>query len=552
MAEQRIKDLHQHGDKLWTKRNPLDSLWQEMADNFYPERADFTMRRPIGQNWADNLITSHPLLARRELGNAFSGMLRPSTKQWFHTHTMRPDREEEPARAWLQMTEQVMRRAMYDRVAQLTRATKEGDHDFATFGQCVLSAELAKDRSTLLYRCWHLRDVVWCEDASGAIADTHRRWKPYARDAVKMFPKASQELKTHAEKDPYEEVELRHVVMKAEDYEPPADGKKWRTPWVSIYFEPDSDNVLEEVGLYNRMYVIPRWQTVSGSQYAHSAATIIALPDARLIQSITLTLLEAGEKSSNPPLIAVDQMVRSDLATYAGGVTWVDAEYDERLGEVLRPISQDYRGLPNGIEMQKDIRNMIAEAFYLNKLSPLPQTDNPDMTAYETGQRVQDYIRQALPLFEPMELEYNGALCDVTFDLMLRGGAFGSFLDMPQALRGADIQFTFESPLTEAIERQAGQSLLETKAMVAEAAQIDPTVVKMVDWRGALRGALRGIGTPAIWMRTPEQMAVIDQTDAQQAQVSGLVNQATAAGTAAKTVGEGVQALKQAGLDQAA
>jgi hypothetical protein len=34
------------------------------------------------------------------------------------------------------------------------------------------------------------------------------------------------------------------------------------------------------------------------------------------------------------------------------------------------------------------------------------------MTAYEVGQRVQEYIRNALPIFEPMEMEYNAALCD--------------------------------------------------------------------------------------------------------------------------------------------
>jgi hypothetical protein len=40
------------------------------------------------------------------------------------------------------------------------------------------------------------------------------------------------------------------------------------------------------------------------------------------------------------------------------------------------------------------------------------------MTAYEVGQRIQEYIRGALPLFEPMEMEYNGALCERTFEIL--------------------------------------------------------------------------------------------------------------------------------------
>src|SRR5258706_6512807 len=119
----------------------------------------------------------------------------------------------------------------------------------------------------------------------------------------------------------------------------------------------------------------------------------------------------AAKIPPGPPLVAAQDVVRSDVSIYAGGITWVDAEYDERLGEALRPlITTSGEGLKHGFEMIKDAREQLAEAFYLNKLA-LPPPDR-DMTAYETGQRIQEWIRQALPLFEPMEVEYNGVLCD--------------------------------------------------------------------------------------------------------------------------------------------
>jgi hypothetical protein len=136
-------------------------------------------------------------------------------------------------------------------------------------------------------------------------------------------------------------------------------------------------------------------------------------PRRALIQAITATLLEAGEKFTNPPMIAVQEAIRSDVAIYAGGITWVDKDYDERLGEVLRPLTQDKSGMPIGREMQNDTRAMIAEAFYLNKLSMSnPKRGKAEMTAFEVGQMVQEYIRNALPIFEPMEMEYNGAICE--------------------------------------------------------------------------------------------------------------------------------------------
>ena len=65
--DSRAKELIAQGDNLFTKKQPLLSLWQEINDNFYPERADYTLTRTLGMSFADNLVTSYPILARREL-----------------------------------------------------------------------------------------------------------------------------------------------------------------------------------------------------------------------------------------------------------------------------------------------------------------------------------------------------------------------------------------------------------------------------------------------------------------------------------------------------
>lgn len=143
---------------------------------------------------------------------------------------------------------------------------------------------------------------------------------------------------------------------------------------------------------------------------------------------------------------------------------------------------------------------MIAEAFYLNKLT-LPAAGQ-DMTAFEVGQRIQEYIRQAMPLFEPMETEYNAPLCDITFSKLLRAGAFGSPLDMPKKLRNMTVEFTFESPLHDAAERERGQRFIETSQMLATAQALDPSAVHVVDATVALRDVLKAIGAPATWTRS--------------------------------------------------
>ena len=531
------KKLFETGEQLFSKRSSLTSLWQEMAENFYPERADFTVRRSLGTGFADNLTTSYPILARRDLGNYFSFMLRPTEKSWFHLVANDDGKEDDlDAKAWLEWAGKMQRRAMYGRGTQFIRATKEADHDFASFGQCAISVELNRERSGLLYRCWHLRDMAWAEDEEGKIGSVFRKWKPTVRDLIRMFgsDKVHPETVRLAERDPFSEADCRHIVVRSDM----VDGT-FNTPYVSLYYDAEHFHMVEKIGVYSPIYVIPRWQTVSGSQYAFSPATVAALPDARLLQAMTYTLLEAGEKHTNPPMIAVQEAIRSDVSIYAGGITWVDAAYDERLGEVLRPLTQDKSGMPFGAEMARNIHAMLAEAFFLNKLN-LPQRA-PEMTAYEVGQRIQQYIRDALPLFEPMETEYNGAICEETFSLLFRAGALGSPFDLPKSLQGADVQFRFESPLHEAIEREKGNRFLEAQSFIASALQLDPTTAFVVDAKQALREVLEGIGVPATWIHTKDQVAASVQQAQQQQQQAQSLAAVQQGAEAAKTLGEAGQ-----------
>ncbi len=529
--------LIEHGDLLFTKRWSLLSLWQSVADNFYPERADFTTARNVGEEMCQNLMTSYPVIARRDLGNSFGAMLRPSAKDWFKMKTRNVEKESTESKQWLEWASKYTKNLMYDRRSQFTRATKEADHDFAAFGQCVISVEMNPSRDGLLYRCWHLRDVAWCEDATGKIGTIHRKWKPTARELVSLFgkDKVHPNVLTKLEKEPYCEIEVRHCIMPANEYMEIDKDDKFRTPYVSCYIDVENKHEMECVGSWTTHYIIPRWQTVSGSQYAHSPAVVAALPDARLLQDVTRTLLEAGEKAVDPPMLAVQEAIRGDVSIYAGGITWVDAEYDERLGEVLRPLNQDKSGLGFGMEWTQDLRMQLADAFYLSKLN-LPPVGGPDMTAYEVGQRVQEFIRNALPLFEPMEMDYNGQICDATFELLIRNEP-SVRQSIPRELQGKDIEFTFESPLREATEKIRVGQLMEASQILATAIQLDPSVAMIVDNKKAVRSALEA-AVPAAWLRSEMDVEKMAAAQAQQAQTQQLLAMMQQGADVAKTIGE--------------
>lgn len=544
MMNSGVKALIARGDWLFGERGGLLAFWGDVADNFYPERNSFTVSKSAGEDFAAHLQTSYPLMIRRELGNAIAAMLRPRDTQWGFITVDREDQLDTAGREWLEFATNVQWRAMYDRESQFVRATKEGDHDFATFGQTVITRDINWARTTLLYRCHHLKDCAWAENDAGMVDELHINREFTRQQLMTLFPKTChQKVRDQAEKEPFGLVKCRRVIVPSHCY---AGEKPQKMPFTTLYIDLDNEVVLEEVGRRNKGFTLPRWQTVSGSAYAYSPAVIAALPDARLIQAMTLTLLEAGEMAVRPPLLGNQEALRSDANVYAGGITWANIEADSRLADVLSPIYQEKSGLPLGLEMNQDTREQLAKAFYLDKLKLPNAATSAQMTAYETARRVEEWIRDALPLFEPMEQEYNADLCEGTFEDLMNAGAFGPFADIPESIQGSHVRFRFESPLHQSIERKKSQVFMEAKDLVLQASEIDPNAGVVMDVPGSLRDALRGIGLSASRMRDEETVEEMLREAEQKAALEQMAQQVAGGAQAAEAVGNAQAALGEA------
>lgn len=546
--DQRARDALKMGDKLFDNKRDVDSLWQEIALNFYPERADFTTKRNAGDEFANHLFSSAPVLARRELGNLMSASLRPRSQDWFSVHVDDEDLDNGDAeREYLEHITKIQRQFMYEAEAGFVRATKQADHDFAAFGNAVIKFGPNFNNDGLLFQNFHLRDNAWSENAAGRVDCNHRNWCPSARQLVHHFgeDKVSKNVREAFRKDPEKTFECRHVVLpnRLYDYKSPT-GRGF--PFVSLYVEREAEHTLEEVGLNYFCYVIPRWQTVSGSAFGVSMATSIILPDGRTMQVVIRTLREAAEKHVDPPMIAITEAIRGDIALFAGGVTTADMEYDERLGEVLRPITRDKSGFPIGVDIAVALKEDLRSGFFLDKIQ-LPEIKG-DATAYQVRKIIEDTIRSQAPIFEPIEEEYNNPLCDGSFQVLLAGGAFPTHA-MPESLAERDIRFSFRSPLADMADQREAELFVDGVARIlAPIAQIDPAQIENVDLTEGTRDALRANGFKAKWFNPKERVAQRQQELAKAAEMAKGMETLGAAGAVAEQGGKGMAAMNEAGV----
>lgn len=549
-ATQRQKELIELANATFSKRAPLLTLWQEIADNFYPERANFTSTLPLGTDFCAHLMEGFPVMMRRELGNTFSSYLRPRGQEWFEGGPASEKLKNRPdCREASQRISAIMRSKMYHHRAMFPRATKECDHDFAAFGQGVISLQERRDRNGILYQNWHLKDVAWNDNDEGQTDQVFRRYCLSLRNAMQRYGDAMhQSWKTMADQaqNMNKDVPLMHIVVPWLDYGEKVNGKKPKrdieaSSYVSMIVDPANVCVLNVKLIRWMPYVVPRWATVSDSQYAFSPAASLGLPDARLIQRQALTILEAGEKAVDPPLIATEGSIQGEVNIAAGQVTWVDAAYDERMGAALRPM--DLAKNPGlGIEMKKDTRELLLQAFFLNKLQ-LP--DTRDMTAYEAKLRTQEYIRAAMPIFESIEASYNAPLLDLTFTLLEHTGAFEG-VEIPKDMQDEEVEFSFENPLQETYRRQRAQMFQEGMGIVGAAAQADQSALKIVRVPQATRSALEAAGWPEEWMADMEQTEQVEegaQLDQDIAGVSGAVQQGAGAAQGIAGAAQAIQSL---------
>lgn len=543
--DQRAKDLCSRSAKRFSARSHLDSLRQEVARNFFPWLASWTTEMNLGEDLASDLVDGSPLIIARDFIGQIGAMLRPPGKQWFWHRTEIEDINNDiECRSYLDWRSRQMMRIIFDRVTGAKRALKQADEFFGGFGDAVLSVDLSAAQDSLRVRSYHVKDAVWSVGPDNRIDTIARKEAISARNMIARFKMRGDKgvheaVDAAAVTDPDHIFQIEHHVLPARDYY----GSDKKKGFVSVWIDVSNEHILREVDQKTFRYVVPRWVTLPHSAYGLSMATTIALPDARLIQQQALAILEAAEKQVNPPLIATTDAIRGDVAMMSGGITWVDKAYDERTGDPLRALDMG-KNFGLGVDSLMRTEQQLNRAFYLDVLR-MPDTRRTKSTA-EVQFLIDEYIRAALPLFEPMQTEYNEAFlyeCDQLIDL---AGGYAE-REMPEQVKRAGMQYIWDNPLSDMQERQKAQMVGEVSQLgqtiaALEAAASQVPSLKQVDAAKMFRESVMAIGGSA-WLMSEEDAA---KAAAEGQQANAMKEMAAAAPDIAKVVDSGVGAAEAA------
>lgn len=535
-----IQQLLDRHSRLLERRRQWESHWQDLGEVFLTRRADFTRSRTPGEKRTERQFDGIPMQAARNLAASLDGLLKPKSQRWF---SIRADDERvdelEEVRRWLEDAEERMYVAFYDPDSRFLQRSNEVDLDLVVFGTGVLFIGEKIGSARLVFRSQHLKDICIAENADGEIDTIFRRFVLSARQAEQRWGadalgNATREALRHNRSD--EEFEFLHVVMPRTERDRTKRNRR-NLPFASVFIDVKSEHSIAEGGFHEFPYVVPRWDTATDEIYGRSPA-MMALPDANTLNQIGKTLLRAGHKVVDPPLIMPDDGIQSGPRTWPGGITYYDADLLARTGG-RPPVSPLFTGanVPLGREMQNDVRDQVWGAFFRNVLQ-LP-VDGPQMTATEIIERRAEFMRVIGPTFGRLEADYTGPMVERVFQVMKRGGYFP---EPPEILvRAGGVRFEYVSPITKAQQQIEAAALQKTIQDVQAIVTADPTTLQNFDPDRIVRDVAESNGMPMRWLRPWSDVSAAREGEAQafaaESEVQGVERVIDGAARAAEVPG---------------
>jgi hypothetical protein len=504
MADKDITDLLDRFKALKDARREWETHWEELAQVMLPRRTGFTSEPRPGSKQTEKIFDGTPMLARRGLAAAIDGLLKPKSSRWFRVRAEDEElNERDEVRTWLQHVEDRLFAALYNPRARFVQRSGEVDDDLVTFGTGVLFIGESKSYDRLSFRSAHLRDSFIVENGDGEIDTIFLRMRLTARQAAQRYGADKLGTKTQ-EALKHGKADERFTFLQVVTPRPNRDPRRVdniNLPFASLIVDVDTEHKVGESGFHEFPFAVPRWDTASGEVYGRSPG-MIALPDANTLQQMGKTILVAGHKAVDPPLIQVNDAVIGTARTFPSGVSYVDAQALRELGG-MRPIAPLETGgnIPLGREMQNDTRKQIEAAFFRNVFN-LP-VDGPQMTATEVLERRDEFLRTIGPVVGRLETDYIGVIPQRAFMIMARARCFAP---EPPALTGRKVRFVVSSAVEQARHQIEAAGAARAMELLAPFVAANPELMDNFDTDAMARDVPEIFGLPRRWLRSREEV----------------------------------------------
>lgn len=541
----RADDIIRRQEKMQTDRAVFEQHWREIAERILPRKDHFRVNRQVGDKHTERVFDATANLALDRFAAAMESMLTPRTQMWHKLRVTDDYFNEMPeVQEWLDEVTKILFMVRYSPRANFASQAHECYIDLGAFGTSTLFIDELVGRG-IRYRSIPLNECFVAENHQGIIDTVHRRFPMTARQAAQRFGEAklAEAIKRALEKNPEQSFDFIHCVKPNEERK---NGRRdYRgMQYSSYYVSLEGREIIGEGGYRHMPYAVGRYTTSPKEVYGRSPAMTV-LPDIKMVNEMSKTIIRAAHKIVDPPLLLQDDGALAAMDLRPGALNFGGVN-DQ--GQQLVHALQTGARVDIGEEMLDQRRKLINDAFLVTLFQIL--VDAPQMTATEAMLRAQEKGALLAPTMGRQQSEFLGPLIDRELDILLNAGVLPPPPDV-LVNEGLEISPEYVSPLNKAQRADEGVAIMRTIEAVMPLAQIDPGVLDVFNPVEISRELAEINGVPAKVLRSAEEIAAIKQQQAQAQQAQMLLQAAPVAAQSAKNFAE-AQSIASAAPSQGA
>jgi hypothetical protein len=493
LGERLLKRL----DALKADRQPHETTWQECFMYTDPVRASGlngpAMNASEIASAVAKIFDSTATDATRTLCASIMSGMTPPNSLWFK---MTVNGADDDARRWLDESSEILweniHNANFDAEASDCVADLMG-------GWFVLYVIEDPINGGFMFEHWPLAQCYVSSTRPGGKCDTiYRPYQLTAAQAVKEFSKRGDELPeiiTKAAKDdPDKKFDFVHCIEPRDTYMVGALRAK-NMPIASYQLSCEGKKVVRESGYQEMPAIVARWKRIPASFYA-VGPVLDALPDIRTLNDVVRLEYANLDLAVSGMYVAEDDGVLNPRTVKLGPRKIIVANSVDS----IKPLQPATNWQLAEARIEK-LQGQIRKTLMADQLQP---QDGPAMTATEVHVRV-DLIRQLLgPIYGRLQAEYLQPLIVRCFGLAYRAGVFAP---PPDSLAGREFSVQYQSPLARAQKLEEVSAIERYMGDLTVMAQVDPSVIDVVDTDEAARATGQGLGVPDRIMRSTAELA---------------------------------------------
>lgn len=400
VSEKRIRFHLHRQQRLKSKRQNWDNLWQDLSDYFCPGRITAIRREEEGARKTKKIYDNTGADAAQKLAaGLYSRTVNPASK-WFYITLETADEELENNKEinnWFDIARDRTQSVINKRG---TGALYQTYCDLTSLCNAVLFIQ-EDPISGVSFRTYPIDRVDIAEDYRGVVDTVYRKFEMTLRQIDQEFPgKLPHDKLQQMETEPDAKAWVLHVVAPRKDRDPDKIDNL-NMPFESLYILCEGPVLLEESGYPEMPYAVARLEVLAGELYGRGPATI-ALPEVKSLNEMAKLQLDGSNMRLRPPLDVPLNAYVNPIQLIPGYKNLNQDEGGRRVTALN--VAGDLQYTAKDIELQQ---NKVKEIFYNDQLY---LRTNAEMTATEVQKRSEIQMqlmgpwqgRLELELFEPM------------------------------------------------------------------------------------------------------------------------------------------------------